>query len=88
MNHAQTNHLRRLLGWVRCEIGPSPEEHVALVQSLSGCITDDSIKAAIVENHIELESVPKYIRNAVKQLEKLVDTEDIGDVEIAQRKLK
>lgn len=34
LNKAQVNHLRRLLGWVRCEIPPEPEEIVKIVQNI------------------------------------------------------
>lgn len=91
MNHAQTNHLRRLLGWVRCEIGPSPEENISTVRNiankLSAPISSDG-QRRLVEAHQKIASVPKYVRDAVKALEKVVGTENIGEAEPVQRKIK
>lgn len=90
MRQSELNHLRRLLGWVRCEIGPTPDEFVAIAQKIAptvGEVSDDG-KRRLVEYHDRARSVPKYIREAVKALEKLTGPgDDIGDAEPTLRKL-
>lgn len=61
LSKSDVNHLRRLLGWVRCEIPPAPDEVVKIVHSIAPAI--DS----------EASSVPKYIRAALKALAPLVE---------------
>jgi len=75
---AEVNHLRRLLGWVRCEVGQSPDEMIKTVREIAGSIQDvgDEGKARLVEAHQKSESVPKYVRSAVKALEKLLVKQD------------
>lgn len=72
LTDAEFNHLWRLVGWVRLEIGPSPEEHVAIVRDIAPQLQDISEEgqARLVERHQRLASVPKYVRAAVKQLTK------------------
>ena len=74
MTPSQRNHLRLLLGWVRCEIGQTPEEFKATVASIAPAFTDLSIdgQARIVNHYDAAKSVPQYVRNAVKQLYPLV----------------
>jgi len=91
LTQAETNHLRRLLGWVRCEIGQTPDEIVQTVAGLAdkGAITadglDDTAKARLVEHHQRAAAVPKYIRAAVKSLERLLQRQEgaIVDVDAA-----
>lgn len=74
MNRAQTNHLRKLLAWVRCEIGQAPEELVETVRDIAakwdGPISPDA-ERRLVEAHDKARSVPKYVRDAIKALEPL-----------------
>lgn len=86
MKKSDTNHLRRLLGWVRCEIGQSPEELVATVNDIrakifpNGGISDEG-KARTVAAYDAARKVPAYVRSSVKALEKaLRPGEIVGDV--------
>lgn len=76
---SDVNHLRRLLAWVRCEIPPAPDEVVSIVKSIAPAIDSDSAKRSMVEWHRQSSSVPKYLRAALKALEKHVKEID-GDV--------
>ncbi|NYT68746.1 hypothetical protein [Pusillimonas noertemannii] len=80
MKNSDRNHLRRLLGWVRCEIGQSPDELVATVKSIAPAIgdIDDAAKRRMVEAHDKARNVPIYVRQAVKQLDRYVNK--IGEV--------
>lgn len=85
---AELNHLRRLLGWVSCEVGQPPDEMVPMVQSIVRQIGEPSPegKARLVEAHARASNVPKYVRAALKALAKtlashpefLPDAEDVG----------
>lgn len=75
MKQSELNHLRRLLGWVRCEIGQSPDELVATIRELAAAgirpEDPDGAHRRLVEAHDRARSVPKYVREAVKALEGL-----------------
>ncbi len=76
ISKAQINHLRRLLGWVRCTYGVfmTPEEIVRVVQEnapYTGEPSDEG-KARLLEWHRAAEHVPIYVRQALKQLAPLV----------------
>lgn len=91
LNKAQVNHLRRLLGWVRCEIPPEPSEVVSIVKSIAPAIDSQQAKDKMVEWHRESTSVPKYLRAAMKALAPLVkdaEGELIDSVSRQQRRLK
>ena len=80
MKQSELNHLRRLLGWVACEIGQDPAEMVAMVQRMASKLgepTDES-KQRLVEGYDDAKKVPKYVREAVKALRPLVG--NLGDV--------
>ena len=91
LSKAQLNHLRRLLGWVRCEIPPAPNTIVDIVRKIAPVIDEDNHegKARLVEWHREASNVPKYIRAANKSLEPVVRDSDgqIVDVEINERRM-
>ena len=80
MTPAQRNHLRLLLGWVRCEIGQTPEEFKATLASIAPVLPDLSNdgQTRIVKHYDAAKSVPQYVRNAVKRLRPLVVVD--GDV--------
>ncbi|MDU8350713.1 hypothetical protein RYA05_02275 [Pseudomonas syringae pv. actinidiae] len=86
LKDAEVNHLRRLLAWIECEHGQSPEELVATVKEIAPAIGDlsDEAKQRLVASHEKAASVPKYIRQAVKMLRKsIADTEgEIVDAEL------
>lgn len=71
MKRSDLNHLRRLVAWVKCEIGQSPDELVKTMRNLAerGITTDDAGKARIVQAYDAARSVPKYVRDAVMALE-------------------
>lgn len=89
LTQAETNHLRRLLGWVRTEVGQTPDEIVQTVAGLAdkGAVTADgldaSAKARLVEHHQSAAAVPKYIRAAVKSLERLLQRQEGAIVDVA-----
>lgn len=73
MKQSDLKHLRRLVGWIRCEIGESPEEYVAGVQSIAEELghppIDDAARQRLVEGYDRRRAVPKYVRAAVKALD-------------------
>ena len=72
MKRPDLNHLRRLVAWVQCEIGPSPEEQRAIMQGLAAqgiAPADDSARQRLVESYDKARSVPQYVRAAVKALD-------------------
>lgn len=86
LTQSQTNHLRRLLAWVRGEVGQTPQEMVETLRGL-GPMPEPSAeaKARLVDSYKRAEAVPKYVRAAVKALEKLLLKQEgtIVDVEAA-----
>lgn len=74
LNKAQVNHLRRLLGWIRCEYFMTPEEIVRVVNEHRATLGEPSAegKARLVEWHEEAKRVPLYVRAAIKSLEPVV----------------
>lgn len=91
MKQSEINHLRRLLGYVRCDIGQEPDELVEIARLIGPAIgpVSDAAKQRLVESHDKARRVPKYVREAVKALEKLVGPGDsIGDAEPTLRKLE
>lgn len=76
MKQAERNHLRRLLAWVNCEIGSTPEELEATLQAIAAKLPadteiSDAARQRMVEAHDRARQVPGYIRAAVKSLDKL-----------------
>jgi hypothetical protein len=73
LTEAHANHLRRLIGWVRCEVGQTPDELVQTVQSIAGKApaldVGDEGKARLVQAHQAASNVPKYVRQAMKALD-------------------
>lgn len=75
IKQSDINHLRRLLGYVKCEIGGDEQETIQRYAELSGIVDhnlDESAKQRIVESVRKSSSVPQYIRRAVAALEKVV----------------
>lgn len=74
MKQSDLKHLRRLVGWIRCEIGESPEEYVAGVQAIADELghppIDDAARQRLVEGYDRRRAVPKYVRAAVKALDR------------------
>lgn len=74
LKDSDVNHLRRLLGYVRCEIAQSPEEFKETLREIAP-YCDELTSAAqvmLVEHYHKAEAVPRYVRAAVKALEKLL----------------
>ena len=71
MKRSDLTHLRRLVAWVRCEIGQTPDELVETVRNLAerGLTTDEAGMERMVQAHDDARSVPKYVRDAVMALE-------------------
>lgn len=81
MKPSELNHLRRLLGWVRCEIGQTPEELVETMRQIGGKIEadiDDAAGRRLVEAYDGARAVPKYVRAAERALSKMLG--DRGEV--------
>lgn len=82
MKKSDINHLRRLVAWVRSEVGQSPEEMEATLHGVARELghpeINDEAKARLVKAHDKARSVPKYVRDAIKAMEKYVG--DTGDV--------
>ena len=90
LTNAEINHLRRLLGWVACEVGQTPDELIATVRKIAPAIQDVSEegKTRLVESHHKAASVPKYISAAIKSLSKAIHPHlgDIVDCEFEEQK--
>lgn len=71
---AAANHLRRLVAWVRCEVGQTPEELVDTIKHIAPFIGDigECGKERLVLAHQQASAVPKYVRDAIKALEKSI----------------
>ena len=88
LTSAELNHLRRLLCWVRCEVGQPPDEMVPMVQNIVRRIGEVSPegKTRLVKAHAQASNVPQYVRAALKALAKtlaaypecLPEAEDVG----------
>ena len=70
---SEANHLRRLMGWVRCEVGESPDEMLETVKRIAPAIDVVSERAqkSLVASYRQAENVPKYVRAALKVLTKV-----------------
>ena len=72
MKQSDLNHLRRLLGWIRCDIGQSPAElqqtMIDVADGLGHPEISQDARARMVEAYRRAESIPLYVRAAVKAL--------------------
>jgi len=79
MKRSDINHLRRLIAWVDCEVGQSPDDMVKTVQDVVAKIGEKSIcdtgKQRLVEAHDQSRRVPKYVREAIVALRKVTQEE-------------
>lgn len=76
---AHVHHLRRLLGWLDCEVGQAPEELVATVRALApalGTAISDEGRARLVQTHAQASNVPKYVRQALQVLRALLQAQE------------
>lgn len=82
LRNSELSHLRRLVGWVSCEIGQSPDDLVSTVQNIvskTGIEISECGKSRLIDSHRKAESVPKYVRAAIKALRKTI-AEQEGDI--------
>lgn len=91
LTEVEANHLRRLLGWVACEVGQEPDEMVVTVQNIAdklGCEISEESKGMLVDGYLKSTNVPKYVRAAVKSLSKAIQPHvgDIVDGEAVEQK--
>lgn len=71
LSTAQVNHLRRLLGWIRCEVGQQPEALVNTVRSILPALGEPQSHEArhrLVLAHEAATKVPKYVWAGIKAL--------------------
>ena len=91
IKQSDINHLRRLLGYVRCEIGCDEQETIKRYAELSGVFDhdlDEAAKQRIVESIRKAASVPQYIRRALAALEKVVkESGDTVDAETLDKSI-
>ncbi|WP_273661687.1 hypothetical protein [Pseudomonas aeruginosa] len=90
LSRAEMNHLRRLIGWVRCEVGAEPEKIATAAKEALvhfQCVTEDG-KQRLLEHYQKSVAVPKYIRAALKALEKvcLEEPAEVVDGELVARR--
>lgn len=78
MKRADLKHLRRLVAWVQCEIGQSPEELVATTRTIADKLgnpeLDHDAQVRMVQAHDRARAVPAYVRAAVKALDQMDNT--------------
>ncbi len=82
LKESDINHLRRLVAWVRCEIGETEQQLINRYCEIARILPsdlDDAAKQRIVKSIENARDVPQYIRRAVKSLEKVVGKVD-GDI--------
>lgn len=69
------NHLRRLLSYVRCEIGEDEQQTINRYAALSGVFDQElseEAKERVMTSIKKSANVPRYVRAAVNALEKVV----------------
>ena len=83
---SQVNHLRRLLGWVRCEAGQEPEALVRTVKTILPALVEQPSAEAqkrLVVAHDAAMKVPRYVWAGIKALSRVtgehLDLEDEED---------
>lgn len=83
---AQLGHLRRLLGWLRCQIGPDAYELICTMKSIAPVVGELSpdAKDRLVAAGDKAMRTPRYVRNAIKQLEKVVADLEAEDGEVVE----
>ena len=87
LTNAEINHLRRLLGWVACEVGQTPEELVATARKIAPAVgaINDAAKGRLVDAHTKAAAVLKYVRAAVVALSKAIEPDVVTvDGELAE----
>ena len=84
LKRSEVNHLRLLLGWIRCEIGMTPDEFIEMMKRIAPAITEpisDESKQRLVAAHDRGMAVPVYVRQAIKMLSiAMIEHDKLGDV--------
>lgn len=78
LKESDVRHLRRLLGYVRCEIGQEHDEMVSMLRKIlpkTGEPSEEG-KERVVASLKNAQQVPQYVRAAVKAFERLLQVED------------
>jgi hypothetical protein len=85
---SDVNHLRRLLAYIRLDIGQAPEEMAETLRSIAPIIRDAQPEgvARLKDACDKSLAVPQYVRAAIKALEKTLVKSDgeILDVDSAR----
>lgn len=70
LTRAEANHLRRLLAYMDCEVGQSPEEMAGTLRAVAPAIADADAAgvARLREAYEKSQAVPQYVRAAIKAL--------------------
>lgn len=89
LSKSEVNHLRKLLGWVACEIGQAPEDMIGTLKSIADkldAVPDDAGKQRLAESYAKAQNIPVYVRSAVKQLQSAIRERcgDVVDAEVCQ----
>lgn len=87
IKQSDINHLRRLIAYVRCEIGEDEQKTIQRYTEIAGIVDtepDEAAKQRIMESIKKAANVPQYIRRAIAALEKVIDDRgDIVDAEVS-----
>jgi len=88
LSAAEVNHLRRLVAWVECEVGPTPEDLIKTAQHISPAVGDvsDDAKQRLQASLEHATKVPQYVRQALKALRKVVASApgEVVDAELTE----
>ena len=83
LKESEINHLRRLIAYVKCDIGEDEQKTIQTYSNIIDSIQDDlsdDAKERIVDSIKKSASVPQYIRRAIKALDKVVKESGLGDI--------
>lgn len=86
MKRSEINHLRLLLGWMRCQYMLDENMQRGFLEAAKWCAdngvaTEERSMALVRQQAEKIDHVPKYVRQAVKMLSKAVhDHEKNGDM--------
>jgi len=80
VKRSDLNRLRRLVAWIRCEIGQDPAEMqkmmIGIADSLGHPPIGDEAKHRLVESYRRSASVPQYVRDDIEKLGQYVRQQD------------
>ena len=73
LTDSEINHLRRLIGWIECEIGQAPDEMIETLKKVSPALGHDfgeESRLRLEAAYAKSAAVPLYVRAAIKALRK------------------